>query len=78
VLVPTFLVAGPTLAYLRFRTRQVVTRVHGACPRCGVEQDFRPPGFWGAAPRIDCPLCLNQLTLVGLDGRDPGGPASPV
>jgi hypothetical protein len=66
VLVPSFVVAGLVLAYFRLRTVRVVQRIHGACPRCGVEQDFAPPS-WGRL--IDCPLCKNQLTLTGLDGE---------
>ncbi len=74
VLVPAFFVAGPVLAYLRFRTVRVVTRIHGACPRCGIEQDFRPPS-WGRT--IDCPHCKNQLRLTGLDGQEPASPDVP-
>ncbi len=72
VLVPGLLLGGPVLAYLRFRATEVVTRVHGTCPRCGVAQDFEPPGSWGRAMTIDCPRCHSRLALVGLDG--PGAP----
>jgi hypothetical protein len=70
ILVPGFFAAGLVLAYLRFRTARVVTRIHGACPRCGVEQDFQPPR-WGR--KVDCPRCKNQLTL-----EESPGDAAPV
>ena len=76
ILVPGLLLAGPLLAYLRFRASRVVTAVHGACPRCGVEQDFRPPKPWGSSMTTECPRCLNRLVLAGLGGatnsRHPG------
>ncbi len=71
ILVPSFFIAGPVLAYFRLRAVRVVKDIHGACPRCGVEQDFKP-ALWGRM--IDCPRCKNQLTLTGLDGEGP--PAS--
>ena len=64
ILVPGFLAGGLVLAYVRFRTARLVTRVHGVCPRCGIEQDFDPPS-WGRT--VGCPRCKNQLTLTGLD-----------
>lgn len=64
ILVPGFLIGGLVLAYLRFRTVRLVTRVHGVCPRCRVEQDFDPPG-WGRT--VGCPRCKNQLTLTWQD-----------
>jgi hypothetical protein len=72
VLVPGFLIAGPVLAYLRFRVARAVTSIDGACPRCGIEQEFDPPS-WGRT--VICPRCKNQLTLTGLDGSE--APASP-
>jgi len=64
ILVPGFLVGGLVLAYLRFRTVRLVTRVHGVCPRCRVEQDFDPPS-WGRT--VGCPRCKNQVTLTWQD-----------
>ena len=71
ILVPGLVAAGLVLAYLRFRTTRVLTRIYGACPRCGVEQDFEPPR-WGR--KVDCPRCKNQLTLEEPPGN--GAPAS--
>lgn len=67
ILVPGFLVAGPVLAYLRFRPVRAITSIRGKCPRCGIEQEFDPPS-WGRT--IVCPRCKNQLTLTGLDDRE--------
>ena len=40
VLVPTFLVVGTAAGLRHLRDIEVVSRVHGACPRCGHKQDF--------------------------------------
>lgn len=75
ILVPGFLIGGLVLAYLRFRTARLVTRVHGVCPRCGIEQDFDPPS-WGRT--VGCPRCKNQLTLTGLDDSPAATAGSPL
>ena len=72
VLVPTFLVLGVGAGVRRLQDAQIVTRVHGTCPRCGREQDFaagnRPTPTW----TVDCPACHNTLTLTlqGTAGSD--------
>ena len=64
ILVPAFFIAGLVLAYRRLRAARVIVKIHGACPRCGADEDFAPP-TWGSS--VDCPRCKNQLRLVGLD-----------
>ena len=77
VLVPTFLVLGIGAGVRRLQDAQIVTRVHGACPRCGLEQDFaagnRPAPTW----KVDCPACHNTLTLT-LNAEGAGGSTSPA
>jgi hypothetical protein len=63
VLVPAFLVAGPVLAVWRLREGRRLAGIRGACPRCGVSQEFRPGGACRARRVIDCPLCHTDLTL---------------
>jgi hypothetical protein len=64
VLVPALAVAGVVLAALRLRERERLVRVHGTCPRCRREQAFVVSGSLGRRPSVDCPGCLNRLTVT--------------
>jgi hypothetical protein len=69
VLVPTFLVVGIAAGLRRARDTEVVSRVHGVCPRCGREQDFAAGNRLTPTWSVDCPACHNTLTLA-LDPED--------
>jgi hypothetical protein len=71
VLVPSFLVIGVAAGLRHARDTEVVSRVRGACPRCGGEQDFAAGNRLAPTWTLDCPACHNTLTLA-LEGR--GGP----
>ena len=71
VLVPSFLVIGVATGLRHARDAEVVSRVRGACPRCGAEQDFAAGNRLAPTWTLDCPTCHNTLTLA-LEGR--GGP----
>jgi len=64
VLVPTFLLVGAVAGMRHLRDVEVVSRVHGACPRCGHEQDFATGNRLTSTWSLDCPTCHNTLTLV--------------
>jgi hypothetical protein len=64
VLVPTFLVVGTAAGLRHLRDTEVVSRVHGACPRCGHEQDFAAGNRLTRTWSLDCPICHNTLTLT--------------
>ena len=64
ILVPTFTVAGIAVAIARAREDVRLVGVHGACPRCGREQDFKVGGRLAATRSFDCPACHQNLTLV--------------
>ncbi len=70
ILVPSFLLAGPVVAFLRFRVTEVNERVTGACPTCGrqitlpLEADDRLP-LWTYCPSAGDPIHL----LDGADSR---------
>jgi hypothetical protein len=66
VLVPTFLVVGAAAGIRHVRDQEIVSRVHGACPRCGVEQDFTAGNRLTPTWSLDCPACHNTLTLTVL------------
>ena len=67
VLVPSFLVIGVAAGLRHVRDAEVVSRVRGACPRCGREQDFTAGNRLSVSWTLDCPACHNTLTLT-LDG----------
>lgn len=69
VLVPSFLVIGIAVGFRNLRDQEIVSRVRGACPRCGLEQEFAAGNRLTSAWSLDCPACHNTLTLA-LDGRD--------
>jgi hypothetical protein len=64
VLVPTFLVVGTAAGLRHLRDTEVVSRVHGACPRCGHQQDFAAGNRLTPTWSLDCPSCHNTLTLT--------------
>jgi hypothetical protein len=64
VLVPTFLLIGAVTGFKHLRDQEIVSRVHGACPRCGVEQDFASGHRLTPTWSLDCPACHNTLTLT--------------
>ncbi len=70
ILVPTFLTAGLVAAVLRAREDRRLVQVRGACPRCGVEQEFKAGGRFTSDRRLDCPHCHNTLRLSPNTARD--------
>ncbi len=64
VLVPTFLLAGVVAGMRHLRDTEVTSRVHGACPRCGHEQDFAAVNRLTPTWSLDCPTCHNTLALT--------------
>lgn len=64
VLVPTFLLVGIVAGMRHLRDTEVASRVHGACPRCGQEQDFAAGNRLTPTWSLDCPICHNTLTLT--------------
>jgi len=64
ILVPTFVTAGVAVAIIRAREDRRLLNVHGACPRCGVSQDFKGGGRFQSTKSLDCPRCHNTLTLT--------------
>jgi len=67
LLVPVFVIAGPTLAYLRYQQQHVPQAVEGQCPCC--QQHFRLPlDQRTTLPYRDvCPHCDKHLQIRALD-----------
>ena len=63
VLVPSFLVIGVVAGIKHLRDEEIVSRVRGACPRCGLEQDFAAGNRLTPSWTLECPACHNNLTL---------------
>ena len=64
LLVPTFLLCGVVVAALRLREGRRLVALRGACPRCGVEQDFGATGRFDAEREVVCPKCHARLRLA--------------
>jgi hypothetical protein len=69
VLVPGFLLVGVVVGFRHLRDQEIVSRVHGPCPRCGLDQDFAAGNGLTPSWELDCPGCHNHLTLT-VDARD--------
>ena len=75
VLVPGLMVTGVVVAARRLREDRRLVRVQGRCPRCQREMDVAPGGRFQSGRTLECPHCLNTLTLV-CDGRSPASGSS--
>jgi hypothetical protein len=64
ILVPTFFAAGIVMGIKRLREDRRLLGVHGACPRCGLEQTFRVGGRFFDGRAFDCPRCHSALRLT--------------
>ncbi|HXJ82454.1 MAG TPA: hypothetical protein VMS64_27685 [Candidatus Methylomirabilis sp.] len=64
ILVPTFTAVGIIVAIKRAAEDRRLLRVRGACPRCGVVQEFAPGGRLVSGRSFDCPSCHGNVTLV--------------
>lgn len=70
VLVPAFLIVGIVAGLRNLRDEEIVSRVHGACPRCGLKQDFAAGNRLTPTWTLDCPACHNSLTLTLNPGNE--------
>ena len=64
VLVPSFVTAGIIIAARRAREARRLLLVRGACPRCGVPQEFNHGGRFMNGRSLSCPQCHGNVTLV--------------
>ena len=69
VLVPGFLGVGVVVGFRHLRDQEIVSRVRGTCPRCGLEQDFAAGNRLTPSWTLDCPACHNTLTLTVGPGK---------
>ena len=64
VLVPSFFVIGLAVGIKHLSDQEIVSRVRGTCPRCGLQQDFVAGNRLTPSWELDCPFCHNHLTLT--------------
>jgi hypothetical protein len=64
VLIPAFLVAGPIMAFSRYRITEVPDHASGSCPSC--HDPFTLPLAKGTRlpKRVYCPACNATLYLL--------------
>lgn len=76
VLVPSFLLIGLAAGFKHLRDEEIVSRVRGVCPRCGLEQEFAAGNRLAPTWTLDCPACHTNLTLT-LDAGGAGTSGAP-
>ena len=64
VLALSFFVAGPIVAGVRFTEVRRLVSMHGSCPRCKVERDFKLGVRFNGPRTFTCDGCGN---LIGLE-----------
>lgn len=64
VLVPGFLIAGPVIAYLTFKTTQVRDHTTGACPACDTGIKINMDGKDELPKWTYCPSCNMPLQIT--------------
>jgi len=65
VLVPGFLIAGPVVAVLVYRTEQARDRAEGQCPACGEAVTIKLEAKDEIPKWTYCPACNAALQITG-------------
>lgn len=64
VLVPTFLIAGPVVAFKRYAMKSALEKAGGKCPACGQEVTIPLEPGDRLPKRTYCPACNKPIRLV--------------
>ncbi len=64
VLVPLFLIAGPVMAYQKYRVTILALRADGCCPECQQQVSIALDSGDRIPKRTYCPACNKPLQLV--------------
>ena len=64
VLVPLFLIAGPVMAVMRYKSESVMEKAHGVCPECANTIDIELEPNDKLPKRTYCPVCSKPLQLM--------------
>lgn len=67
-LVPMFLIAGPVMAFIKYKAETVMEKAHGVCPECSDTVDIELDPGDKLPKRTYCPACNKPLQLVYHDG----------
>jgi hypothetical protein len=63
LLVPGFFIFGLYLLIHNLRVRTSVAEARGACPDCGLEQEFEISGNWNPPHHVTCSGCQRSLLI---------------
>ncbi len=63
-LVPLFLIAGPVMAFMKYKAETVLEKAHGACPECSKTVDIILDPTDKLPKRTYCPDCNKPLQLL--------------
>jgi hypothetical protein len=64
VLVPTFLIAGPVMAAMKYKVETVMEKVHGICPECNQVVDIVLEPNDKLPKHTYCPACNKPVHLM--------------
>jgi len=67
-LVPLFLIAGPVMAFMKYKAETVLEKAHGTCPECSKAVDINLDPADRLPKRTYCPGCNKPLQLMYHDG----------
>ena len=68
-LVPLFLIAGPVMAFMKYKAETVLEKAHGDCPECSKTVDIILDPADKLPKRTYCPDCNKPLQLLYHDGH---------
>ena len=75
VLVPSFLLAAPVVAWRRLGERASLVGLTGTCPRCEAERTFDVKGPFGRDVKTSCPVCSFAIDVETEAGTAAAGAA---
>ncbi|HEX8243701.1 MAG TPA: hypothetical protein VF541_09400 [Longimicrobium sp.] len=58
---PILALIGVILAFNHIREHRTLLSLHGPCPKCGAEQEFRELGRMGSPHKVTCAQCRWDL-----------------
>jgi len=63
-LVPLFLIAGPVMAFMKYKAETILENAHGICPECSKAVDINLDPADKLPKRTYCPDCNKPLQLM--------------
>jgi len=63
-LVPLFLIAGPVMAFMKYKAETILENAHGTCPECSKAVEINLDPAEKLPKRTYCPDCNKPLQLL--------------